>query len=64
MITLNIVVSVLRRDEVYKLESDNFRIIHSSKEFGGGLHYFNIETTEEDATLLTLKFGKENVWKR
>jgi len=64
VIDINVVVSIDRSNEVYDLESEKFQIIHHSKEYGKTLCYFNIRTTEEEATLLTLKFGKENVWKR
>jgi hypothetical protein len=64
VIELNVIVPANRSKEIQSLESEKFRIVHTSRELGGVSQYFNIQTTEEEATLLTLKFGKENVWKR
>lgn len=64
MIELNVLVPMHLSREIYNLESEKFRIVHTSRELGGISQYFNIQTTEEEATLLTLKFGKDKVWKR
>jgi len=62
LIELNILVPFSERKEIQSRVCPTFEIITSSDE-AIKKTYFLIRTTEEEATLLALKYGKD-VWKR
>jgi len=64
MISINLLVPYEDKTHIDIKESNTFRIISSAKHRKTLSRLFVIETTEEEATFLTLKYGKENVWKR
>ena len=64
MISINVLVPYEERIDIDVRQSDTFRIISSAKNRETLSRLFVIETTEEEATFLTLRYGKENVWKR
>lgn len=63
MIEFNLSVPRESRDDILSKRTELFRVISSSP-MGGNKQYFLIRADEEDMLLLTLKYGKENVWKR
>lgn len=62
MIAFNLSVPVEVKNEIISKRSDTFMIITSSP-MRNNMQYF-LAANEDDMLLLTLKFGKENVWKR
>lgn len=46
------------------MADDHFVIRWSNKERNKELRFYVIETTEEMATLLSLKYGTKMIWKR
>jgi len=60
MIEINLMVS---SDEVSTI-SDSFKMNFTSYNRNQKKFLFIISVTEEDLLLLTLKYGKNNVWKR
>jgi hypothetical protein len=66
LIEINLIVPDLMKDQIANKESDTFRIISSFVSRNGNIlsRYYAVETTEEEATFLALKFGPKNVWKR
>ncbi len=64
MIFLNLMIPNSSRHEIENKENDTFRIITSLRGRTSQLRFFIIETTEEEATFLALKYGLDNVWKR
>ena len=63
MIEFNVVVPKELRKEISEMNGNGLHII-SSSHMNNGLHYFQIESSEEDMLMFTLRFGQENVWKR
>lgn len=64
MIAINLVVPYADRPFIDRKEADDFRIISSAKDRSKTRRVYVVETTEEEATFLTIKYGSENVWKR
>lgn len=64
MIEINVLVPYEDRTFIDKKESESFRIISTNKSRKNSKRYYAVETTEEEATFLTLKYGSDNVWKR
>jgi hypothetical protein len=66
LIEINLIVPDLMKDQIANKECDTFRIISSYTNHTGNVRnrYYAVETTEEEATFLILKYGSKNVWKR
>jgi len=64
VIQLNILVPYEQRHDIDNLASNTFVIIHTAKNRSAGMRYYIVETTEEEYTVLRLKYGSENVWLR
>ena len=50
--------------EIKSLEAPNFKIIQTLTGGVKNLHFFRVETTEEETTALILKYGSAQVWVR
>lgn len=52
--------------DVESFQKGDITVLHSSRHTLSPrkIDFFLIETTEEIATFLALKYGKENIWKR
>jgi hypothetical protein len=64
MITLHILTPYDKRHEVDEMEAEDFKIISSHKNRSHLSRLFTVVTTEDYAIMLTLKYGRDNVWKR
>jgi len=61
---INLFVPYERRHEIDSLAAESFEIIHTSKDRSRERRFYIIKTTEEEYVALSLKYGRENVWKR
>lgn len=67
MITINLVVPYTDAEQIQNSDADDFRIRGRARNYNkpdSNVSWFLIETTEEQFTVLILKYGKDNVWKR
>jgi hypothetical protein len=64
VIKLHIFLNESERAEFESVDTKSFNIIsHSEHAISKSVFYF-IETTEEEATFLTLKYGSDKIWRR
>lgn len=64
MIEINLIVPFEDRVKVDNKASDTFCIITSYKDRTKSKRFYVVRTTKEEMTFLTLRYGRENVWKR
>ena len=64
MIILHILTPYERRHEIDELECSEFTITDSYKSRSQLSRLFTVVTTEDYELMLTLKYGKDNVWRR
>jgi hypothetical protein len=64
LITINILVPYSEREYIDNMEEFTFQIISYNHDRTRNRCFFNVKTTEEKASFLALKYGKERVWKR
>jgi hypothetical protein len=66
MIQLNVFVPINDLDFLKGKESESFKILNWNRvrDPAGKYTYFLVETTEEEAIFLILKYGSKYVWKR
>ncbi|HEY6435612.1 MAG TPA: hypothetical protein VIY47_03415, partial [Ignavibacteriaceae bacterium] len=60
----NLLVPYEDRETIDNKECNHFRILSSMKNRSNSDRFYAIETTEEEFTYLTLKYGSNKVWKR
>ena len=51
--------------EIYSMEDENFKVVGLASRQGDGsrYHYFYLETTDEKALFLALKYGEKAIWR-
>jgi hypothetical protein len=64
MIEISVLVSNHEVPELYSMVGDTFIILDDYFRSSNGTRFFTIKTTEEDYTILTLKYGRMSVWRR
>jgi hypothetical protein len=62
LLDFNLIVPQEDRDKIMSLSAEDFIVVHKAK--NKNEHFFLIRATEEDMIMLTLKYGKDKVWKR
>jgi hypothetical protein len=64
MVEIHILVPAESMDDIESLSSSEFKITQTLITTGKKLRFFRVETTEEEATALILRYGSDRVWIR
>jgi len=64
MIEIHVAVPFELRPEIESKIGATFKILGMAKNVTRREYFFQIETTEEEATFLALRYGERSVWKR